>query len=119
MSLIIGSILAFTFLEWPWRGLVIVALACVEAIEIWLWLKLRKVPSSTGAEALVGAHGRAVSDCEPEGMVRVKGQLWRAHCRDGVRAGDHVTVVGVDGLVLEVRERSELVPEGSQQRNVG
>jgi membrane-bound serine protease (ClpP class) len=112
VTLIIGSILAFIFLEWPWRGLVIVALACVEAVEIWLWLRLRKVPSSTGAEALVGAHGRAVSDCDPDGMVRVKGQLWRAHCRGGVRAGDHITVESVQGLVLEVGERSDLLPGG-------
>ena len=105
MSLIVGTILAFMFLEWPWRGLVVLGLFLVEGVEIWLWLKLRKMPSSTGVEAMVGAHGRAVTDCNPEGQVRVKGQLWRARCRVGVRAGDHITVTGVRGLELEVTKR--------------
>ena len=106
MSLIIGTTLAFMFLEWPWRGVVVLGLAFVEGVEIWLWLKLRKVPAATGVEAMVGAHGRAVTDCNPEGQVRVKGQLWRARCPTGVRAGDHITVTAVRGLELEVAERA-------------
>ncbi len=106
MSLIVGTTLAFMFLEWPWRGVVVLGLAFVEGVEIWLWLKLRKVPAATGAEAMVGAHGRAVTDCVPEGQVRVKGQLWRARCPAGVRAGGHITVSAVRGLELEVMERT-------------
>jgi membrane protein implicated in regulation of membrane protease activity len=106
MSLIVGTILAFMFLEWPWRGLVVLGLFLVEGVEIWLWLKLRKMPSSTGAEAMVGAHGRAVTDCNPEGQVRVKGQLWRVRCPMGVRAGDHITVTALRGLELEVTKRA-------------
>jgi membrane protein implicated in regulation of membrane protease activity len=106
MSLIVGTTLAFMFLEWPWRGVVVLGLAFVEGGEIWLWLKLRKVPAATGAEAMVGTHGRAVTDCNPEGQVRVKGQLWRARCPAGVRAGDHITVTAVQGLELEVAERA-------------
>lgn len=106
MSLIVGTTLAFLFLEWPWRGVVVLGLLFVEGAEIWLWLKLRKVPATTGAEAMVGAHGRAVTDCIPDGQVRVKGQLWRARCPTGVRAGDHITVIALRGLELEVAERA-------------
>jgi membrane-bound serine protease (ClpP class) len=115
MLLIVGTILAFMFLEWPWRGLVVVALACLEAVEVWLFFKLRKVPASTGVEGMVGAHGRAVTDCDPEGQVRVKGQLWRAYCRSGIRAGDHVTVSAVRGLGLEVIERPVTGAESSRE----
>lgn len=113
MLLIVGSTLAFMLLEWPWRGLVVVALACLEAVEVWLFFKLRKVPASTGAEGMVGAHGRAVTDCDPEGQVRVKGQLWRAYCRGGIRAGGHVTVSAMRGLELEVIERPVTGAESS------
>jgi hypothetical protein len=42
MSFIIGVTLAILFLDWPWRALVIAGLAAIEALEILLWLKLRK-----------------------------------------------------------------------------
>jgi membrane protein implicated in regulation of membrane protease activity len=37
--------------------------------------------------------------------VRVRGESWRAHCRDGVDQGDAVVVLAVSGLTLEVRPK--------------
>ncbi|MFN2488617.1 MAG: NfeD family protein [Actinomycetota bacterium] len=102
MSFIIGATLAFMFLEWPWRLLVIVALAALEGFEVMLWLKLRRTRSITGAEGMLGARGKVVTDCDPDGQVRVKGALWRAHSRSGARAGEPVEVKAIDGLKLEV-----------------
>ena len=56
-----------------------------------------------GAEALVGAAGVAVTDCMPAGRVRVRGELWSAHCPVHARAGDAVVVEAVEGLTLQVR----------------
>ena len=111
MGLIIGTILAFIFLDWPWRVVVIGLLALYEGFEILLWLKWRKKRSITGAEALVGTVGKALSDVRPEGQVRVRGQIWQARCIDGVSAGDDVVVDRVDGLRLEVRPGS--LPRGA------
>jgi membrane protein implicated in regulation of membrane protease activity len=105
MALVIGTIIAFVFLEWPWRWLVIVPLALIEVFEIMLWLHWRGVRSVTGPEAIVGARGRTVTDCRPEGQVRVKGQLWRAHCAEGADSGEDVVVTKVSGLRLEVARR--------------
>jgi len=58
-----------------------------------------------GAEALVDAEGVALSDCRPSGRVRVRGEAWRALCREGVDAGDEVVVLAVSGLTLEVRPK--------------
>jgi membrane protein implicated in regulation of membrane protease activity len=102
MALLIGTALAFAFLEWPWRLLVIVPLAAIEAFEIMVFLKWRKVRSITGAEAMVGASGRALTDCLPVGQVKVQGRIWKARCTGGVRAGESVIVEGIDGLTLEV-----------------
>ena len=106
MSLVIGTILAFTFLEGIWRYLAIIPLALFELLEISLWLKLRNLRSITGTEALIGARARVIKDCDPVGSVRVKGQLWTATCAAGARSGEDVTITGVDRLRLTV-ERIE------------
>ena len=106
MALVIGTILAFTFLEGIWRFLAIIPLALFEGLEIHLWLKLRNLRSITGTEALIGARARVIKDCDPVGSVRVKGQLWTATCPAGARSGEDVTITGVDGLRLTV-ERIE------------
>ena len=58
---------------------------------------------STGSESLVGERGEAISDLQPQGEVRVHGEIWRAKSSDPVIAGAEVEVVRVDGLRLEVR----------------
>jgi membrane-bound serine protease (ClpP class) len=102
MSLVIGTLLAFYFLDWPWRGIVIAVLACVEFFELMLWLRLRRMRALTGVEAFVGAKGRALSDLRPAGQVRVKGQIWMAACPEGASVGDDVVVTAVNGLRIEV-----------------
>lgn len=112
MSFIIGTTLAILFLEWPWRALAIIGLGAIEVFEIWLWLKLRKMRSITGAEGMVGSKGRVVEDCDPDGRVSVKGALWNAHCTEGIEAGGEVVVTAVEGLRLEVKRRNR-APVGS------
>ena len=102
MLFVIGFILSMIFLEWPARLFVVVPLALIELGEIALWLRWRNVRSTTGVEALVGTKATVTTDCDPDGQVRVKGQLWRAHSDQPVRAGDQVIVTQVDGLQLEV-----------------
>jgi len=58
-----------------------------------------------GAEALVDAEGVALSDCRPTGRVRVRGESWRALCREGVDKGEEVVVLAVSELTLEVRPK--------------
>jgi membrane protein implicated in regulation of membrane protease activity len=102
VGLIIGTILAFAFLETPWQYLALIPLALWEALELYLFFKWRGVPSVMGPEALVGRRGRAVTDCGPDGQVRIRGEVWRARCPEGVKSGDEVEVASVDGLVVKV-----------------
>jgi membrane-bound serine protease (ClpP class) len=55
-----------------------------------------------GAETLIGATARVVSDCRPLGQVRLRGELWRARCEAGASAGDTIRIVDRDGLTLLV-----------------
>jgi membrane-bound serine protease (ClpP class) len=60
---------------------------------------------ATGAEGLVGAHGRAATALDPEGWVLVQGERWQARAGEVVAAGDPVLVERMeDGLVLRVRK---------------
>jgi membrane protein implicated in regulation of membrane protease activity len=61
------------------------------------------VPSRTAP--LVGRQGIVTQDVEPllgTGRVTVGGEDWAARCTDPIPAGTKVTVVGADGIVLEV-----------------
>jgi membrane protein implicated in regulation of membrane protease activity len=116
MSLVIGTLLAFYFLDWPWRWVVIAVLACVEIFELMLWLRLRRMRALTGVEAFVGEKGRALSDLRPEGQVRVKGQIWMAACPEGASVGEDVVVTAVDGLRIEVERAAPDVGEAGNGR---
>ncbi len=56
---------------------------------------------------LIGSKGKVVSPLAPEGLVRIKGELWQAESASGrIDTGEEVTVVGQDGLKLIVRRSS-------------
>jgi len=60
-------------------------------------------PAAAGAEVLIGATGEARQELAPEGLVFVRGALWRAVASNGpIPAGSAVQVVGRRGLQLEV-----------------
>ncbi|MCD6137950.1 MAG: nodulation protein NfeD [Deltaproteobacteria bacterium] len=58
----------------------------------------------TGAKGLIGEVGVAKSRLEPGGKVLVHGELWNAETTGTIEAGSRVRVVGVDGLVLTVKQ---------------
>ena len=59
-----------------------------------------------GLSDMVGSKGKVVNQLDPQGMVRIKGELWEAISVGGrVNAGKEITVVGQDGLKLIVRRR--------------
>ena len=111
MSFVIALILSMLFLEGPWRFVAIVPAALFEGAEIYLFFRLRGVRSITGVEAMIDAEGEALTDCNPEGQVRVKGQVWKANCPSHVAAGDKVVVTAVTGLTLQVVPRAAATAE--------
>ncbi len=67
-------------------------------------IRARRRKPETGREEMVGLKGKVVQPLEPEGMIRIRGELWKARSRDGekIPAGEEVKVVGVEGLMLIV-----------------
>ena len=67
---------------------------------------LRKKPLDSLPD-MVGSRGEVVSPLAPEGLVRIKGELWVAKSASGeINTGEEVTVVKQDGLKLVVRQDS-------------
>jgi membrane protein implicated in regulation of membrane protease activity len=90
----------------PWLGLAAVVVGIVvEVAEVAFWIRfLRRYRVQTGAEGLVGAVAEVVETLDPEGRVRLRGEIWRARAPSSTPAtvGELVEVTGVDGLTLEV-----------------
>ena len=56
-----------------------------------------------GAEPLIGRKAIVVETLNPEGYVRVRGELWRAEAAGGtVPAGANVRIVSAHGMTLAV-----------------
>ncbi len=69
----------------------------------------KQVP--VGLPSMIGTRGRITSSLSPEGMVRIKGELWAAKSNeDNLAVGDEVEVVGEDGLKLLVHKIGETKP---------
>ena len=60
-----------------------------------------------GLPTMIGGKAKVVSPLVPEGMVKMKGELWMAQSTEGtVDAGEVVIVVSQDALKLIVRKGS-------------
>lgn len=63
---------------------------------------LRRKPEG-GLSDMVGMRGEVVRSLDPEGMVRIRGELWKAKSAGRkINAGEEVAVVGQRGLKLIV-----------------
>ena len=68
--------------------------------KVW---RARRAPLEAGSEVLVGATGEAREELSPEGLVFVRGALWKAVASDEpIAVGSTVKVVGRNGLQLVV-----------------
>ena len=92
------------------------ALICFAAwmLKDWIlypWLKSAyKVSNRTGSKTLIGYKGVAESHLAPEGLIRVRGELWRAVAspRDLIiRTGIAVEIIDTDGMTVFVRPVKE------------
>ena len=106
MALVVGFVLLL-ILEPPLGIVALVGGLIFEAGELVFWTRyLKRFRVKTGPEGLIGKRGVVLDDCSSEamGQVRVRGELWRARCPDGVVAavGSEVAVSELEGLTLTV-----------------
>jgi len=77
------------------------------AFSVWLFIfttRALKKQAVVGLPSMVGASGRVASRLAPEGLVKIRGELWKASSDGGdIEAGEPIVVVGERGLKLLVR----------------
>jgi membrane-bound ClpP family serine protease len=87
----------------PLAGLValMVAWAAYAVISYRMGSRALRRKPVTGLPTMIGSKGKVVSPLTPEGLVRIKGELWQAKSvGDRIDTGKEVIVVGQDGLKL-------------------
>jgi membrane-bound serine protease (ClpP class) len=58
----------------------------------------------SGSDGLMGEVGLVKERIDPEGLIFVHGEYWRAKAGERVEPGEKVEVEGVDGLILSVKK---------------
>jgi membrane-bound ClpP family serine protease len=95
-------------------AVLIVAMVAWGIFSIWLFIfttRTLKKQVPVGLPSMVGTVGRAASRLAPEGMVRIRSELWVATTTTGeIQKGENIKVVGEDGLRLVVRKNDVTPP---------
>ncbi len=76
--------------------------------KVWV---ARLQPAFSGPESIVGAVGEVREELSPEGLVFVRGALWKASAEAPIPAGTSVRVVARQGLQLQVARENGQVKE--------
>ncbi len=89
-----------------------IALLLYTGIAGYITYKLYKVQTSNavvGPESIVGKQGVVIEPLNPEGLIEVEGELWKAITKSGERinTGERVRVVNHIGLILVVERERE------------
>jgi membrane-bound serine protease (ClpP class) len=115
-----GSLVLYDGLALSWitllAGIAGVLLAMLAGMPT--MIRTRFATPTIGREWMIGEMGEATADIDPDGVVRVRGALWRARTNRAtpLRTGDSVRVVDIDGPVLEVEPEAGGARDYREQR---
>jgi membrane-bound serine protease (ClpP class) len=117
-ALIAGGVLLFDA-EVPGYGAplpLILGLAVASAAVVLLGggmaFKARRQPVVSGREGLVGASGEVLQVADGEAWAQVLGERWKVISSAPLATGQHVRVIGLHGLTLDVRPEEETGHQG-------
>lgn len=106
LSYVVGSVWLWDGVSTSWVSLAagIIGMLLVVFTGMPSMVRTRFATPTIGRDWLVGEMGEAVTAVSPDGTVRVRGALWRAHTNRAtpVDAGGEVRVVAIDGTILEI-----------------
>lgn len=91
------------FLPWTTALLLGALVAVPTAFIVYAGWRALRQPVVTGAEALRGRRGEAVSDLNREGLIRLRDELWRGEASQPLTKGQPVEVIEVVGTKVRVR----------------
>lgn len=119
VTFIFGAVVLFSGSDVPipWGTIIALALFSVFffSFVIAKALQAQRKRPTWGNESLVGEHGVARTELNPDGKILVQGEWWNAELRDGsapVPPKTPVTVIGREGFKLLVKRAEEEAKPG-------
>jgi len=103
--LLTAAIVGLFVLPSPWNVIGVCVAAVIEMGELYLWKRfLGRYRVRGGAEGMIGERAEVIEACDPEGRVKLRGEIWVAVAGEGgaFAPGDRVRVTAVDGLRVHV-----------------
>jgi membrane-bound serine protease (ClpP class) len=106
VSLTLGSIMLFEDLGVSLKLMMptIVLIAGFFIVVSTLAFRAYRSRPKGGMEGLMGEMGLVKKPIDPEGLIFVHGELWRAISKERIDVGERVEVEGAEGLVLKVKK---------------
>jgi len=85
-------------------SLVYFALTVKDIFVMWPCIAVSRLWPMTGREGMIGKVGVTLSALDPQGIVKVENEIWKARLESGTLGQNQpVEVVSVQGLTLKVR----------------
>ena len=103
--LLAASIAGLFLLPGPWNVILFGFALVVEVGEIYLWIRfLERYRVRGGVEGMIGERATVLEACDPDGLVRAHGEVWKARADEGdsLEVGARATVLSVEGLRLRI-----------------
>ncbi len=109
ISLVLGSIMLFEDVGVSLKLMMPTVLLVGGFFVVVAGLAFRayRVKPKSGMEGLLGEVGSVKERIDPEGLVFVHGEYWRAIAQEKLEPGEKVEVMDVDGLVLKVKKATD------------
>ncbi|MFO7460380.1 MAG: nodulation protein NfeD [Desulfatiglandales bacterium] len=106
ISLTLGSVMLFEDVGVSLRLMAptIVLIGAFFVMVSTLAFRAYRTKPKTGMEGLIGSTGVVKQPLDPEGLVFVHGEYWRAVSREKLEPGDRILVERADGLILTVKK---------------
>lgn len=106
ISLTIGSIMLFEDVGVSLRLMMptIVLVGGFFVAVAGLAYKAHRAKPKSGVDGLVGETGPVIERIDPEGLVFIHGEYWKARARERFEPGERVEVMDIKGLVLLVKK---------------
>jgi len=105
ISLVLGSVMLFEDVGVSLRLMAptIVLVGAFFVVVSTLAFRAYRSKPKTGVEGLIGKKGLVKQAIDPEGLVFVHGEYWRAVSGEKLEPGEKIQVEHVDGLILTVK----------------
>ena len=107
-AFILGGLITLVMKSWVWTAIVsgIICVAYVFAGRRYIHRKTAVKGEKSNIDTIVGKTGIVEQDIEPgrDGQVKVGYEQWRARAEEGIKTGEEVTVVGINGVTLNVKK---------------